>query len=353
MSRSATCSDWSRSAAWISRRRRASGRLPTPRAMRSKFSSAGTSMIYERDPIMRGGRGITLCPVPTRQDPRRRAGQPLFMCRDVVRAQAREPLQLDRGLAAVESNEGVAVAGRHIAVALQVAQRLAFQVQLVLARDEVGDHVRAANPVRGEGKQIVAGATGHRGVAGAADEGVVAGAALHDDVARAADKLGAVRPAHQRGVTTDDIRLIERVVRREAGTVAARAWAIGKLRGATLNGDAAEESVHRGATGLSDRVVAVPEIDGVVTARAALEDVSRAVQGHLIVARADRDRAVTGDVNGVVAVAGDDGAIAVNVDVRAAAAGDADIGRHLFFSPHHRSRANDGSPCLRCNLLTV
>lgn len=62
-----------------------------------------------------------------------RAAISALVCRDVARAQAREAFQLNRGLPTIQTNVGVATADRDVVMALQVGQRLAFQVKLVVA----------------------------------------------------------------------------------------------------------------------------------------------------------------------------------------------------------------------------
>src|SRR5262249_30826924 len=129
--------------------------------------------------------------------------------RDVRSLEAGDTLQLDRGLAAIERDEGVAAGGRDVVVRLQVVEGVALEVQVILAGDEVLDDVRAARLALAEEEQVVAAAAPDGAGAAAADDGVVAGAAVHDGRAGAADELGRCRAALQRYVTADRDVLIE------------------------------------------------------------------------------------------------------------------------------------------------
>src|SRR5260370_13127325 len=89
--------------------------------------------------------------------------------RDVMRSQIREALQFHRRLSTVETDVGVALAHGDIAVTLQVGQRLAFQIKLVVTRHEIGNDVRAAYLIRSELEQVMPGTAPHCLVARAAN----------------------------------------------------------------------------------------------------------------------------------------------------------------------------------------
>src|SRR5262245_29128820 len=83
------------------------------------------------------------------------------LMRRIVRAQVAEARQLDHGLAAIERHDGVAMAQCDLDVALQIRERLPFQVKLVVARNEVRDQVLPAHAMRRELRQVMTGAAGH------------------------------------------------------------------------------------------------------------------------------------------------------------------------------------------------
>src|SRR5258708_3521827 len=108
---------------------------------------------------------------------------------EIRRIQPGDPLQLDHGAPAVERDVRIAAARRDIAMALQVSERVAFDIQLIASRDEVFDDVLAA-ALREELEQVRGASRDHGVVARAADEGVAARAAHHGYRTRAAYELG-------------------------------------------------------------------------------------------------------------------------------------------------------------------
>ena len=68
--------------------------------------------------------------------------QPLCVEMSFEAQMTREALQLDRRLPTIQSDVGIAVAHVMSPLALQVGERLAFQIQLVVAGHEIGDDGR-------------------------------------------------------------------------------------------------------------------------------------------------------------------------------------------------------------------
>jgi hypothetical protein len=247
---------------------------------------------------------------------------------NVVRGEARETLQLHHGLAAIEADAGVAMAYRDFAMALQITQRLAFQVKLVLPRHKVGNDVRPALAVRGEREQVVMGTAGHGGMAGPPHERIVARSALHDDRASTADKLRAMRATQQGSAAAGCDDLVDEVVPAVVTNMMMRTGHALELEGAARDSGTAEGAIDAGMASLGDRVATVAQIDRVVPARAVLENAAGALQRNVIVAGPYRHRAAAIDVDRIVAIAGNDGAIAVDVHIRIAATGDTDKRAH-------------------------
>jgi len=248
----------------------------------------------------------------------------VILTRDVRSLEARHTLQLDRGLAAIDRNEGVATRSGDIVVRLQVIERVALDEQVILARDEVLDDVLAAGLPLVKLEDVVAGAADHRVVAGAADEGVVAGPSLHDGPATAADELGIRRSPLQGEMAADRdflvytaalgtcetvasivVMTIPVVVMMVLVVVVAAVLAVRDVAPAAhpeIQYTAADRGLtkraaHRGLALLIDRGALATEIDGVNTAGAGLPDLAAVAQSQGIVAAADDDPAFARDVD--------------------------------------------------------
>ena len=177
----------------------------------------------------------------------------LLMSRNTQAGYAR---QFDLGHAAVEADMRVAAAGGNVAMGLQIGQRVALKVELILAMNEVRYDVLAACTAGDELEGVVSAAAHHRLVARATGEGVVTETALHE---------GRARPAHQRGAAAQSVLIGHST----------------KVRNLELPADncsAAKGAVHRSSALLENRVMARAEVDRVVTADGHLVDYTRTAQ---------------------------------------------------------------------------
>ena len=104
--------------------RRPGSQLPVLAASRRALASEDST-----------GCGGAHASVPRRIQCRTRPDDRLLalMRRDVVRSQVGEALQLNGSLAAIKTDVGISVAHRDIAMALQITERLAFQIEVVMA----------------------------------------------------------------------------------------------------------------------------------------------------------------------------------------------------------------------------
>ena len=80
---------------------------------------------------------------------------------DFGRRQALHTLQLDGRLAAVDADVGVAAMRGDVVMALQIAEGIALDIQLI-AGDKVSDDVLTALRAGNELEQVVVAAAGHR-----------------------------------------------------------------------------------------------------------------------------------------------------------------------------------------------
>jgi hypothetical protein len=90
-----------------------------------------------------------------------------------------------------------------------------------------------------------------------------------------------------------------------------------ELESSAFDGSAAELAINRCLAGFGNRVAPVAQIDRVVPdhgSAVVLDDRTRTVQSELIISCADGYGSVSTDGNRVIAIAGYDGTVAVNVD---------------------------------------
>ena len=235
--------------------------------------------------------------------------------------------QRDRGPSAVESNDRVAAAHAHVVVGLQVTERVAFEVQLVISRYEVVDDVLATRRAGQELELVRRASPCHRVGTCAADErvgaratheGVGAAAADHHYLASAGGELGCRRSADEGRATLERELLYLSAAVDELGRAARyrrvpKRSADCRLTGgdhrvaARSKGDlgVASHLNQSGATE-SDRIPSGARVDGAIAGNA-----------NAVVAAADADPALP-DRYGVVRISRGDGIGASRLDQTAA-----------------------------------
>ena len=139
------------------------------------------------------------------------------LVRNVRGSQTGETLQFDRRVSTIKTDVGVPVAYADIAMTLQVAQGLSFQVELVVPGNKVRDDIGTAFSATGDFEQVLRGSPRHCGLSGAAYESVIAASALHNHRTGAAHELSRSASTHHCCFAADRELLVNVLRRRTMG----------------------------------------------------------------------------------------------------------------------------------------
>jgi hypothetical protein len=231
-------------------------------------------------------------------------------------------VQLNGGAAAVHGNDGVGTVGADVVGTVhREGDRVTGDDQMILSGEEVLDEVPAvALLMRVEVEEAMATRAGSRGVMTAARSAggrAVARAARRRAMTGAACCGGLARAADQRDVTAD--RDFPRRMPR----------LLNNFQRAPGDRGMTECAADGGVALLNDGVVAgAADVNRVMAGGAMLDDRAALAEGQGIVAAADDDLALPGDVDLVVAVASEHGAAAKNGDINPSATRNTDGGGH-------------------------
>jgi hypothetical protein len=229
-------------------------------------------------------------------------------------------VQLDGGAAAMHADDGIGALGTDVVGTVhREGDRGTVDNQIILAGEEVLDEVLAvALLLRVEVEEVMPTRAGGRGVmTRSAGRRGVARAARCRGVARAARRSGGAGASDQRDVAAD---------RDFPGRMSRL---LNNFERAPGDRGMAECAADGGAALLNDGVVAgAADVDRVMAGGAMLDDRAALAEREGIVAAADDDLALACDVDLVVAVAGEHGAAAKNGDIDFSASGNTDGGGH-------------------------